>query len=70
MLEDYEHAKARGANIIAEVVGYGFSSNGGGISQPSDVGSVVAMTRALEAARMKEDDIDYINAHATSYTSR
>ena len=66
VLEDYEHAKARGANIIAEIVGYGFSSNGGGISQPSDVGSVVAMTRALEAARMKEDDIDYINAHATS----
>ena len=66
VLEDYEHAKARGANIIAEVVGYGFSSNGGGISQPSDVGSVVAMTRALEAAGMKEDDIDYINAHATS----
>lgn len=66
VLEDYEHAKARGANIIAEVVGYGFSSNGGGISQPSDVGSVVAMTRALEAARMKEDEIDYINAHATS----
>ena len=65
VLEDYEHAKARGANIIAEVVGYGFSSNGGGISQPSDVGSVV-MTRALEAAGMKEDDIDYINAHATS----
>ena len=57
VLEDYEHAKARGANIIAEVVGYGFSSNGGGISQPSDVGSVVAMTRALEAARMKEDDM-------------
>ena len=66
VLEDYEHAKARGANIIAEVVGYGFSSNGGGISQPSDVGSVVAMTRALEAAGMKEDDLDYINAHATS----
>ena len=66
VLENYEHAKARGANIIAEVVGYGFSSNGGGISQPSDVGSVVAMTRALEAAGMKEDDIDYINAHATS----
>ena len=66
VLEDYEHAKARGANIIAEVVGYGFSSNGGGISQPSDVGSVVAMTRALEAAGMKEDEIDYINAHATS----
>lgn len=66
VLEEYEHAKARGANILAEVVGYGFSSNGGGISQPSDDGSVIAMTRALNMAGIKEDDIDYINAHATS----
>lgn len=66
VLEDYEHAKARGANILAEVVGYGFSSNGGGISQPSDEGSVVAMSRALKSANMTEEDIDYINAHATS----
>ncbi|WP_455530968.1 beta-ketoacyl-[acyl-carrier-protein] synthase family protein [Segatella salivae] len=66
ILEDYEHAKARGANILAEVVGYGFSSNGGGISQPSDEGSVVAMTRALEMSGVKAEDIDYINAHATS----
>ncbi len=61
-----EHAKARGANILAEVVGYGFSSNGGGISQPSDAGSEIAMGRALAAAGMTADDIDYINAHATS----
>lgn len=66
VLEDYEHAKARGANILAEVVGYGFSSNGGGISQPSDDGSVIAMTRALEMSDVKADDVDYINAHATS----
>ena len=66
VLEDYEHAKARGANILAEVVGYGFSSNGGGISQPSDAGSEIAMRRALAAAGMTADDIDYINAHATS----
>lgn len=66
VLEEYEHAKARGANILAEVVGYGFSSNGGGISQPSDDGSVIAMTRALNMTGVKEDDIDYINAHATS----
>ena len=66
VLEDYEHAKARGANILAEVVGYGFSSNGGGISQPSDEGSVIAMTRALKCADMEADDIDYSNAHATS----
>lgn len=66
VLEDYEHAKARGANILAEVVGYGFSSNGGGISQPSDDGSVIAMTRALEMSDVEADDVDYINAHATS----
>jgi beta-ketoacyl-acyl-carrier-protein synthase II len=66
ILEDYEHAKARGANILAEVIGYGFSSNGGGISQPSDEGSIVAMTRALDMSGVKAEDIDYINAHATS----
>lgn len=66
VLEDYDHAVARGANILAEVVGYGFSSNGGGISQPSDDGSIKAMTRAMEDAGVTADDIDYINAHATS----
>ena len=66
MLEDYESAVNRGATILAEVCGYGFSSNGGGISQPSDEGSVIAMTRALQDADMKVDDVDYINAHATS----
>ena len=66
VLEEYEHAVKRGATILAEVCGYGFSSNGGGISQPSDVGSFVAMTRAMEDAGVTPDDIDYINAHATS----
>lgn len=66
VLEDYDHAVARGANILAEVVGYGFSSNGGGISQPSDDGSVRAMMRAMEDAGVTPDDIDYVNAHATS----
>ena len=66
VLEEYEHAVARGANIIAEVCGYGFSSNGQGISQPSDEGSALAMQRALNDAGMTPDDIDYINAHATS----
>ena len=66
VLEDYDHAVARGANILAEVAGYGFSSNGGGISQPSDDGSVKAMIRAMEEAGVTPDDIDYINAHATS----
>ena len=66
VLEDYDHAIARGANILCEVVGYGFSSNGGGISEPSDDGSVIAMSRALNDAGITADDIDYINAHATS----
>ncbi len=66
VLEDYDHAIARGATILAEVCGYGFSSNGGGISQPSSEGSFIAMRRALEDARMRAADIDYVNAHATS----
>lgn len=66
VLEEYEHAVKRGATILAEVCGYGFSSNGGGISQPSDDGCVAAMTRAMSDADVKAEDIDYINAHATS----
>ncbi|NLI36366.1 MAG: beta-ketoacyl-[acyl-carrier-protein] synthase family protein [Bacteroidales bacterium] len=66
MLEEYEHAIARGANIICEVCGYGFSSNGKGISQANDEGSIKAMTRAMNEAGVAADDIDYINAHATS----
>ena len=67
VLEDYEHALARGANILAEVKGYGFSSNGTAIiSQPSDEGCVIAMTRAMKDADVEVSDIDYINAHATS----
>ena len=66
ILEDYDHAVKRGAPIIAEVVGYGFSSNGANISQPSDQGSAIAMERALKDAGVTAKDIDYINAHATS----
>ena len=66
VLESYEHAVKRGATILCEITGYGFSSNGGGISQPSDLGSATAMRRALEDARLTPDEIDYINAHATS----
>ncbi|MBN1464009.1 MAG: beta-ketoacyl-[acyl-carrier-protein] synthase family protein [Paludibacteraceae bacterium] len=66
ILEDYEHAVKRGANILAEVCGYGFSSNGGHISQPSNEGSYIAMTRAIKDAGLTAKDINYINAHATS----
>lgn len=66
VLEDYDHAVARGATILAEVTGYGFSSNGGGMSQPSDKGSITAMSRAMSMAGVGAKDIDYVNAHATS----
>jgi 3-oxoacyl-[acyl-carrier-protein] synthase-1 len=66
MLEDYDHAVSRGATIYAEVAGYGFSSNGAHISQPSDVGCTVAMERALADAGAAAADVDYVNAHATS----
>ena len=66
LLEDYESAVGRGANILAEIAGYGFSSNGAGISQPDEDGSVVAMMRAMNDAGLTADAIDYVNAHATS----
>ena len=66
VLEEYDHAVARGAHIRCEVVGYGFSGNGGGISQPSDEGSFIAMQRALNDAGLSPDAVDYVNAHATS----
>ncbi|HNR27176.1 MAG TPA: beta-ketoacyl-[acyl-carrier-protein] synthase family protein [Bacteroidales bacterium] len=66
ILEEYEHAVKRGARIYAEVAGYGFSSNGMHISQPSEEGSAKAMALALADASLKPSDIDYINAHATS----
>jgi 3-oxoacyl-[acyl-carrier-protein] synthase-1 len=66
VLESYESAVKRGANIIAEVGGYGFSSNGGHISTPNVSGPSIAMQRALEDAGLNASEIDYINAHATS----
>lgn len=66
VLESYEHAMQRGATPIAEVVGYGFSSNGGHISTPNVEGPARAMERALQNAGLRVTDIDYINAHATS----
>lgn len=66
IVESYESAKKRGANIIAEIVGYGFSSNGDHISTPNVEGPSRAMQRALDDAQMTADQIDYVNAHATS----
>ena len=66
ILEEYEHAKKRGAKILAEITGYGFSSNGKNISQPDDEGCLIAMSRALQDAGISPAYIDYVNAHATS----
>ncbi len=66
ILESYEHAVKRGAPIVAEVVGYGFSSDGVHISVPDVDGPVRAISMALKDAGVKPEEIDYINAHATS----
>ena len=66
VLETYESALRRGATILGEVIGYGFSSNGGHISTPNVEGPAQAMARALENASLEASAIDYINAHATS----
>lgn len=66
VLESYDSAIKRGATILAEVVGYGFSSNGGHISTPNVEGPAIAMQRALENAQMEPCEVEYINAHATS----
>jgi 3-oxoacyl-[acyl-carrier-protein] synthase-1 len=66
IVESLESAQRRGANILAEIVGYGFSSNGGHISTPNVDGPALAMQRALKQSGLKAEDIDYINAHATS----
>ncbi|MBU3928404.1 MAG: beta-ketoacyl-[acyl-carrier-protein] synthase family protein [Bacteroidetes bacterium] len=66
ILESYDNAIKRGAAIFGEVLGYGFSSNGDHISVPNVEGPVKSLQRALDDARLKPIDIDYLNAHATS----
>jgi len=66
ILESLESAQKRGAKILGEVIGYGFSSNGGHISNPTVEGPVRSLHRALKDAGIDAKEIDYINAHATS----
>jgi 3-oxoacyl-[acyl-carrier-protein] synthase-1 len=63
VLEEYEHAKARGANIYAEITGYGATSDGSDMVAPSGEGAVRCMNMALKTSKNK---IDYINTHGTS----
>ena len=66
ILESLESAEKRGAPILGEVIGYGFSSNGEHISNPTVSGPVRSLQMALRDAGLSAADIDYINAHATS----
>ncbi|MEO5591694.1 MAG: beta-ketoacyl-[acyl-carrier-protein] synthase family protein [Chitinophagaceae bacterium] len=66
IVESLESAEKRGAPILAEIMGYGFSSNGGHISNPTVDGPVRALSMALKDAGLMAKDIAYINAHATS----
>ena len=68
VFEEYEHAKARGATILAEMLGIGSSSDADHITQPAETGegAANAMQLAIADARINCDDVDYINAHGTS----
>ncbi|MFA1822325.1 beta-ketoacyl-ACP synthase II [Virgibacillus oceani] len=65
-LEEYEHAKQRGANILGEITGYGSTTDAHHITAPDYWGAVKAMNLAIERAGARPEDVDYINAHGTS----
>ena len=66
MLEEYEHAKARGAPILAELMGYGTTSDAADMVNPSIEGASTAMQMALDDSGLAASDIDYVNAHGTA----
>ncbi|MCW5589984.1 MAG: beta-ketoacyl-ACP synthase II [Legionellales bacterium] len=66
VLEEYEHAKKRGAKIYAELVGFGMSADAYHMTLPEGIGAEHAMSNALKDAGLSADAVDYINAHATS----
>jgi 3-oxoacyl-[acyl-carrier-protein] synthase II len=66
VLEEYEHAKARGAKIYAELCGYGMSADAGHMTAPSMDGPRRAMINAMRNAGVNADEVDYLNAHGTS----
>ncbi|MFQ5625867.1 MAG: beta-ketoacyl-[acyl-carrier-protein] synthase family protein [Methyloligellaceae bacterium] len=68
VLEEYGHARERGAKIIAELVGFGMTSDAADMVNPSIEGAATAMQMALDDAQLAPGDIDYINAHGTATT--
>ena len=66
LLEEYEHAKTRGAHIIGEIIGYGSTTDAYHITDPAPHGAQKAMQLAIERAGIHAQDVDYINAHGTS----
>lgn len=66
VLEEYEHAKARGAHIYAELVGFGTNTDGDHITQPNKETMEIALRLALESADLQPSDIDYVNGHGTA----
>jgi 3-oxoacyl-[acyl-carrier-protein] synthase II len=66
VLEDWQHAQARGAHIHAELAGYGLCSDASHITRPTVEGQAAAMRQALDSAAMQPEDIGYINAHGTA----
>jgi len=66
VLEEYEHAKARGAPIFAELIGYGYNNDGFHSTRPSVDGQTKAIHKALADAGINAEDVDYINAHGTA----
>ena len=65
VFEDYDHARARGAEMLAEVIGFAMSSDASDIVMPSQQGAERAITGALRDARLNPEDVGYINAHGT-----
>ncbi len=66
LLEEYEHAKKRGAPILAEVIGFSCTNNGGDMILPSADGIKRTISTGLANARINPEDVDFVSAHATS----